>query len=83
MLECATPLTIRGFCNTLFGSLYGTKTGQFNPLPITKSEGPFLAGQGTVGPETPSTRISAFPAREFTLEHNKLSVFMMGIRVLP
>lgn len=51
-IEGATPLTIRDYCCTPLGGLYGVKhmAGQFNPHSITKIPGLFLAGQAVVAP---------------------------------
>ncbi len=51
-MEGSTPLTIRDYCNTPLGGLYGVKhkIGQYNPHPLTRLQGLFLAGQAVVSP---------------------------------
>ena len=72
--ECSTPLTLRDFANSPFGSIYGVKhkVGQYNPIPVTKVKGLFLAGQATVAPGILGTVISAFLACGFILGHQQL-----------
>ena len=72
--ECSTPLTIRDFANNPFGSIYGVKhkVGQYNPIPVTKAKGLFLAGQATVASGVLGTIISAFVVCGFILGHQKL-----------
>lgn len=48
------------------------KSASLIPCRLRNPKVLFLADQDTVGPGTPDERISAFPAHEFTLEHNKL-----------
>jgi all-trans-retinol 13,14-reductase len=72
--ECSTPLTLRDFANNPFGSIYGVKhkVGQYNPIPVTKVKGLFLAGQATVAPGILGTVISAFLVCGFILGHQQL-----------
>jgi all-trans-retinol 13,14-reductase len=72
--ECSTPLTIRDFANNPYGSIYGVKhkVGQYNPIPVTKAKGLFLAGQATVASGILGAAISAFLACGFILGHQKL-----------
>jgi all-trans-retinol 13,14-reductase len=72
--ECSTPLTLRDFANNPFGSVYGVKhkVGQYNPIPLTKVKGLFLAGQATVAPGILGTVISAFLVCGFILGHQQL-----------
>lgn len=51
-IEASTPLTIRDYCATPLGGLYGVKhmVGQYNPHPTTRVPGLFLAGQAVVSP---------------------------------
>jgi all-trans-retinol 13,14-reductase len=51
-IEGSTPLTMRDFCSAPLGGLYGVKhmVGQYNPHPITRIPGLFLAGQAIVSP---------------------------------
>jgi all-trans-retinol 13,14-reductase len=52
IIDLSTPLTIRDFANSPFGSLYGAKhrIEQYNPLPLTRVPNLFLAGQSIVAP---------------------------------
>ena len=61
---CATPLTLRDYMNSPFGSLYGVqhRIGQLNPLPLTRLRGLFLAGQAVTAPGLMGAMISAFVA---------------------
>lgn len=72
--EFSTPLTIRNFVNNPFGSIYGVKhkVGQYNPTPVTKAKGLFLAGQATVAPGILGTVISACLVCGFIMGHQKL-----------
>jgi all-trans-retinol 13,14-reductase len=60
--ECATALTLRDYSHSPFGSLYGVKhkVGQYNPLPLTKAKGLFLAGQAIAAPGVLGAVVSAF-----------------------
>ena len=60
--ECATALTLRDYSHSPFGSLYGVKhkVGQYNPLPLTKAKGLFLAGQAIAAPGILGAVVSAF-----------------------
>ncbi len=72
--ECSTPLTLRDFANNPFGSVYGVKhkVGQYNPLPLTKSKGLYLAGQAIVAPGILGAVISAFVVCGFIIGHEQL-----------
>lgn len=80
--ESATPLTLRDFANSPFGSLYGAKhkVGQRNPMPLTRSKGLFLAGQAVVAPGILGAVISAFLACGFILGHERLLKDVMKSR---
>jgi all-trans-retinol 13,14-reductase len=60
--ECATALTLRDYSHSPLGSLYGVKhkVGQYNPLPLTKAKGLFLAGQAIAAPGILGAVVSAF-----------------------
>ena len=60
--ECSTALTLRDYSHSPFGSLYGVKhkVGQYNPLPLTKAKGLFLAGQAIAAPGILGAVVSAF-----------------------
>jgi all-trans-retinol 13,14-reductase len=61
-ITCATPLTLRDFTNSPFGSLYGVKhkIGQYNPTPVTRLKGLFLAGQAITAPGIMGAMMSGF-----------------------
>lgn len=73
-VECATPLTLRDFTNSPFGSIYGVKhkVGQYNPMPLTKVKNIYLAGQATVAPGIMGAVISAFLVCGFIIGHKQL-----------
>lgn len=60
VIDLSTPLTIRDFANSPFGSLYGVKhrIEQYNPMPLTRVPGLFLAGQSIAAPGILGTVIS-------------------------
>jgi all-trans-retinol 13,14-reductase len=62
--EGATPLTMRDYAHSPFGSLYGVKhrVGQFNPQPATKVPELWLAGQAVAAPGVMGAITSAFLA---------------------
>lgn len=73
-VTCATPLTLKDYTNSPFGSLYGVKhkTGQYNPMPATRLKGLFLAGQATTAPGIMGAMMSGFLACGTILGHEKL-----------
>jgi len=73
-IDSATPLTLRDYTNTPFGSLYGIKhkIGQYNPMPVTKLKGLFLAGQAIVAPGVLGAMVSSFLVCGLILGHNHL-----------
>lgn len=73
-IEGATPLTIRHFCNSPLGGLYGVKhmVGQYNPHPATRIPGLFLAGQAVVAPGLMGAVISGFLACGTLLGHDRM-----------
>jgi len=70
-IEGSTPLTIRDYCSTPSGGLYGVKhmVGQFNPHPATRIPGLFLAGQAVVAPGVMGAVISGLLACGTILGH--------------
>ena len=74
VINLSTPLTLRDFTNSPFGSLYGVKhrVGQFNPMPLTKLEGLYLAGQASVAPGVLGAIISGFVVCGNILGHDKI-----------
>jgi len=73
-VESATPLTLRDFANSPFGSLYGVKhqVGQYNPSPLTRVKGLFLAGQAISAPGILGSIVSGFLACGNIIGHNRL-----------
>jgi all-trans-retinol 13,14-reductase len=71
-LEGSTPLTIRDYCSTPLGGLYGVKhmVGQYNPLPTTRIPGLYLAGQAVVAPGVMGAVLSGFLACGTVLGHD-------------
>jgi all-trans-retinol 13,14-reductase len=71
-IEGSTPLTIRDFCGTPTGGLYGVKhmVSQFNPYPATRIPGLFLAGQAVVAPGVMGAVISGLLACGSILGHD-------------
>ena len=71
-MEGSTPLTLRDFCNTPLGGLYGVKhmVGQYNPHPVTRIPGLFLAGQSVVAPGVMGAVISGLLACGTILGHD-------------
>jgi all-trans-retinol 13,14-reductase len=64
--EFATPLTLRDYTNSPYGSIYGVKhkVGQYNPIPVTRCRGLYLAGQAIVAPGIMGAMMSGFLACE-------------------
>jgi all-trans-retinol 13,14-reductase len=73
-LDLSTPLTLRDYTNSPFGSMYGVKhkTEQYNPSPVTRLPGLFLAGQSIVSPGLLGAIISGFVACGNILGHDNL-----------
>lgn len=73
-VDCSTPLTLRDYTNSPFGSMYGVKhkTEQYNPLPVTRLPGLFLAGQSIVSPGLLGAIISGFVACGNIVGHDNL-----------
>lgn len=73
-IDGATPLTLRDFLRTPTGSLYGVRHGldQFNPAPVTRVPGLYLAGQSVVAPGILGAVVSAVIACGFLLGHDTL-----------
>lgn len=71
-IEGSTPLTIRNYCNTPLGGLYGVKhmVGQYNPHPVTRIPGLFLAGQAVVSPGVMGAVLSGLLACGTVLGHD-------------
>lgn len=70
----ATPLSLRHWAGSPFGSLYGVKhkVGQHNPGAATRVEGFLLAGQATAAPGLMGAVVSAYLACGSILGHDRL-----------
>lgn len=70
----STPLTVRDFCNAPSGCLYGVKhrVGQYNPVPLTRVKGLYLAGQAVTSPGILGAVLSGFMACGNILGHDRL-----------
>lgn len=70
----ATPLTFRHYAGTPEGGLYGVKhkVGQYNPQPLTRIPGLYLAGQAVAGPGVLGGALSGFLACGHILGHDLL-----------
>ncbi len=73
-IDGATPLTIRDYCATPTGSLYGLRHSidQFNPAPVTKAQGLTLAGQSIVAPGILGAIVSAYLTCGIIIGHELL-----------
>ena len=73
-VDCSTPLTLRDYTSSPFGSMYGVKhkTEQYNPLPVTRLPGLLLAGQSIIAPGLLGAIISGFVACGNILGHDHL-----------
>ena len=72
--ESSTPLTVRDFGNAPSGGLYGVKhkVGQYNPVPLTRVKGLYLAGQAVTSPGILGAVLSGFMACGNILGHDRL-----------
>ncbi|GEM_PF-323971 len=79
-LDFSTPLTLRDYSGSPFGSMYGAKhrIEQYNPLPVTNVNGLYLAGQSVVAPGLLGTLISAFMACANIVGHDLLRGALRG-----
>ncbi len=70
----ATPLTLKDYTNSPFGSLYGVKhkIEQYNPMPATRLKGLYLAGQAVTAPGIMGAMMSGFLTCGTILGHEKL-----------
>lgn len=61
-VDFATPLTLRNYCSSPYGSMYGAAhtVSQYNPLPVTKIKGLFMAGQSIIAPGVMGAVVSAY-----------------------
>jgi len=75
----ATPLTLRDYCGSPTGGLYGVKhtVAQINPLPLTRFGGLYLAGQATAAAGLLGAMMSAFLCCGHIVGHEHL---LQGVR---
>jgi all-trans-retinol 13,14-reductase len=73
-VEVATPLTMRDYTHSPYGSLYGIQhcLGQINPFPVTRVSGLFLAGQSVVAPGVMGAMLSSFLTCGSIIGHSQL-----------
>lgn len=73
-IDCATPLTLRDYCSSPYGSMYGAAhtVSQYNPLPITKVKNLFLAGQSIIAPGVLGAVVSAYLTCGIVCGHDKI-----------
>ncbi|SDZ76398.1 all-trans-retinol 13,14-reductase [Desulfuromusa kysingii] len=74
LLDLATPLTLRDYSRAPQGAIYGVGRilGQYNPPPVTRLPGLFLAGQGIAGPGLLGSLVSSYLACGSILGHEVL-----------
>lgn len=79
-MEASTPLSIRDWCATPLGGLYGVKhmVGQYNPHPVTRVPGLFLAGQAVVAPGVLGAVLSGLLTCGTVLGHELLRKELKG-----
>jgi all-trans-retinol 13,14-reductase len=73
-VEVATPLTLRDYAHSPYGSLYGIQhcLGQINPFPVTRVSGLFLAGQSIVAPGVMGAMLSSFLTCGSIIGHSRI-----------
>ncbi len=74
LLDLATPLTLRDYSLAPEGAIYGVgrNLGQYNPHPVTKLPGLFLAGQAVTGPGLLGALVSSYLTCGSILGHELL-----------
>lgn len=79
-IEASTPLTIRDYCATPLGGLYGVKhmVGQYNPQPATRVPGLFLSGQAVAAPGVMGAVLSGLLACGTVLGHETIRKELKG-----
>ena len=82
LLDLATPLTLRDYSFAPQGAIYGVGRvlGQYNPHPVTRLPGLFLAGQGVAGPGLLGSLVSGYLACGSILGHELLRGELRGCR---
>ncbi|HAS89121.1 MAG TPA: NAD(P)/FAD-dependent oxidoreductase [Desulfovibrio sp.] len=73
-IDSATPLTLRDYCQSPYGSMYGAAhtVSQYNPLPATKIKGLLLTGQSIIAPGIMGAVVSAYLTCGFICGHEKI-----------
>ncbi|WP_320173230.1 NAD(P)/FAD-dependent oxidoreductase [Maridesulfovibrio sp.] len=73
-IDAATPLSLRDYCHSPYGSMYGAAhtVSQYNPLPATKIKGLLLAGQSIIAPGVMGAVVSAYLTCGFIYGHEKI-----------
>lgn len=73
-IDSATPLSLRDYCQSPYGSMYGAAhtVSQYNPLPATKIKGLLLAGQSIIAPGVMGAVVSAYLTCGFICGHEKI-----------
>jgi all-trans-retinol 13,14-reductase len=81
-VDSSTPLTVRDFGNAPSGGLYGVKhkVGQYNPVPLTRVKGLYLAGQAVTSPGILGAILSGFMACGNILGHDRLIKGLLACR---
>lgn len=79
LVDGATPVTLQKYLYSPGGGMYGVAHDmtQFNPLPVTRVAGLYVAGQAVTGPGVIGAIISAFLACGYLLGHPNL---LNGVR---
>ncbi len=79
-VDFSTPLTLKDYSGSPFGSMYGVKhrIEQYNPFPVTSVKGLYLAGQSIIAPGLLGTIVSAFLACGNILGHDYLRGVLKG-----
>ena len=82
LLDGATPLTLRDWLGTPDAGVYGAAhtIHQFNPAPVTRVPGVYLAGQGVVAPGLMGALVSAFLVCGIIVGHESLVDEVMACR---
>jgi all-trans-retinol 13,14-reductase len=72
--ECATPFSLMKRTHNPTGSLYGVKhkVDQVNPMPLTKVQNLYLAGQAVTGPGILGAATSALVACGYVVGHEEM-----------
>ncbi|MBJ6748738.1 phytoene desaturase family protein [Geomonas anaerohicana] len=79
-IEASTPLTVRDYCATPLGGLYGVKhmVGQYNPQPATRVPGLFLSGQAVASPGVMGAVLSGLVTCGTLLGHDRIRKELKG-----